>query len=85
MIIIIISSIIIGTSGSILCITYVGHTRWHGQRAVASPDRPAPYQTPDDALVLLSCPFFAKIPAWSSTTNSSKFTGHVSPIHQYPH
>ena len=31
-------------------------------------------------------PFFAlKIPAWSSTTNSSKFTGHVSPIHQYPH
>lgn len=31
-------------------------------------------------------PFFAlKIPAWSATTNSSKFTGHVSPIHQYPH
>ncbi len=33
------------------------------------------------------CPalFALKIPAWSSTTNSSKFTGHVSPIHQYPH
>lgn len=39
-------------------------------------------------MTLLSyCPalFALKISAWSSTTNSSKFTGHVSPIHQYPH
>lgn len=31
-------------------------------RTVAAPDRPVPYQTPDDALVLLSCPFCAKDP-----------------------
>lgn len=29
-----------------------------GQSAVDAAGRPAPYQTPDDALVLLSCPFF---------------------------
>lgn len=33
-----------------------------GARGPAGPDRFAPYQTPDDALVLLSCPFSAKDP-----------------------
>lgn len=55
-----------------------------GQRSLAGSDRPAPYQTPDDALVLLSCPFCAKDPCLV-LNNSSKFTGHVSAIHQYPH